>query len=69
MAKSTVAKLARICSAKELNSLTTNRMSEFAEMSGVELLARFDALHARMTAEHPEIDNLTWEEIRDMRES
>ena len=48
---------------------TAPAASQARRLSGAELLARFDALHARMTAEHPEIDNLTWEEIRDMRDS
>ena len=37
-------------------------------LSGPELLARFDALHERMRAENPSIDDLTWEDIRDWRD-
>ena len=47
---------------------TERPVTKVQRLSGEALLARFDALQARMTAEHPEIDNLTWEEIRDMRD-
>jgi len=38
-------------------------------LSGAELLARFDALHAHLRAENPAIDNVTWEEILEWRDS
>ena len=37
-------------------------------LSGEELMARFDALRARISAESPEIDALTWDDIKDWRD-
>ena len=38
-------------------------------LSGPELAQRFRLLRERISRESPELDNLTWEEIRDWRDS
>lgn len=37
-------------------------------LGGEQLMARFDALRARLSAENPEIDALTWDDIKDWRD-
>ena len=52
------------------NGKPVARLSAAPErLSGAEILAKFDALHERMRMDNPEIDKLTWEEIRDWRDS
>ena len=39
------------------------------KLSGAELAERFRVLRERISAESPQLDNLTWEEIREWRDS
>ena len=44
------------------------RVQPARQLSGEQLMARFDALRARLSAENPEIDALTWDDIKDWRD-
>lgn len=43
--------------------------SQVRRLTGEELEERFQRLRDRLSAENPEIDKLTWEDIREMRDS
>ena len=48
-------------------SVVAKPVTKARRLSGAEISERFRVLRERIARENPELDNLTWEEIRDWR--